>query len=63
MFRAEQRSPVVALASGRGAGDSAGGAPTHKFGMMFDGNIIPISLLGGRVIDAKNRSPLFRITR
>jgi hypothetical protein len=30
--------------------------------MMFDGNIIPISGLGGRVIDAENRSPLFRIT-
>jgi len=29
---------------------------------MFDGNIIPISGLGGRVIDAENRSPLFRIT-
>jgi hypothetical protein len=30
--------------------------------MMFDGNIILISIPGGRVIDAENRSPLFRIT-
>jgi len=29
--------------------------------MMFDGNIIPISVLGGRVIDAENRIPLFLI--
>jgi len=29
---------------------------------MFDGNIIPISGLGGRAIDAQNRSPLFLIT-
>jgi len=29
---------------------------------MVDGNIIPISVLGGRVIDAENRSSLFRIT-
>jgi len=30
--------------------------------MMFAGNIILISSLGGRVIDAENRSPLFLIT-
>ena len=30
--------------------------------MIFDGNIIPISVPGGRVIDAENRSPLFLIT-
>jgi len=29
---------------------------------MFAENIIPISGLGGRVIDAENRIPLFRIT-
>jgi len=29
---------------------------------MFDGNIIPISVLGGRVIDAENRITLFLIT-
>ncbi|OYX21444.1 MAG: hypothetical protein B7Z04_03140 [Rhodobacterales bacterium 32-66-9] len=30
--------------------------------MMFDGNIILISIPGGRVIDAENRSPFFLIT-
>jgi len=30
--------------------------------MMVDGNIIPISVLGGRVIDAENRIPIFLIT-
>jgi hypothetical protein len=29
---------------------------------MFDRNIIPISVLGGRAIDAENRRPFFRIT-
>jgi len=29
---------------------------------MFDENIIPISVLGGRVIDAENRIPIFLIT-
>jgi len=28
---------------------------------MFPSNIIPISVLGGRVIDAENRIPLFLI--
>jgi len=30
--------------------------------MMLDGNIIPISVLGGRVIDSENRIPLFLLT-
>jgi hypothetical protein len=30
--------------------------------MMFAGNVIPISILGGCVIDPENRIPLFRIT-
>lgn len=33
-----------------------------KIGMIFAGNILPIPGLGGRVIDAEHRSPLFRIT-
>ena len=35
---------------------------THQSVMMFDGNIIPLWIPGGRVILAENRRPLFLIT-